>query len=697
MVKAGIGIAVAGLALLMLHFNNPELSILLPVAVLGLAIALFLSRDMAKFLKVFLMVLAWVEGILVVMNLAATFGAMPEALADYVPPAYMPVGATIFAFVIYGISRIPVIRTIMQIADRYFTSHARSEIEIPFIGRIRASEGTIGTTLLAFLILINFGQVALSVRLSFFSRDLYNALQEKNSGEFWYQLLWVFVPFVTIYVLIAMVEIGSQYVLRIRWRAFLNGLYVKEWLSDGAHYRMQLLGREADNPDQRIANDLHSYVDQTYSLSIGLLNQCATLVSFVAVLWVLSSGFTLPGTDTPIPGLLVWVCIAYAVLGTVLTHLIGRPLIRLYFQQERVEADYRFSLARLREYTEQVALLGGEEAEQEALRNRFAMIVQNFMQIVRRVMRLTVFQSTYFQANVVVPLIFTAPYFFLGKITLGQLQQTVGAFSNVQGALDFFVTSYSSIASYKAVIDRLTSFERAIKSVQRSNSAEHVSLSETSHANIALSNLRVDLPEGRTLIQADDLVFRRGETTLLTGPSGSGKSTLFRAISGIWPFGGGEIMTPHGKSMMLLPQRPYIPIGSLRAAVSYPGTHGAYSDAAIVDALRVAKLPQIADRLDEERAWGQTLSLGEQQRLAVARALLAKPDWLFLDEATAALDEPTEAEIYKIIKEKLPETTVISIGHRSTLLDYHDRRIDLKRGENGLSTPVDMMQPQPAE
>lgn len=697
MIQASIAAAAAGLALLALQWGGTDISILLPVAVLGLSVALYLARSMAKFLKIFIIVLAGVEGFLVVLSLARAFGLVSDTFADYVPPASMPIGATIFAFVIYGVSCIPVIRTITRIADRYFTSSAQSEIELPLIGRIRASEGAIGTALLAFLLLINLGQVALNVRLNFFGRDMFNALQEKDAGAFWYQLFWIFVPLASVFITAALVEIVSQYVLRIRWRGFLNRLYVQQWLSEGTHYRMQLVGHAADNPDQRIADDLKSYIDQTYTLSIGLLNQSATLVSFIAILWSLSSGFTLPGTDIPVPGLLVWVCIAYAILGTWLTHSIGRPLIRLYFQQERVEADYRFSLARLREYTEQVALLGGETAEQQALNGRFGMIVANFMQIVRRVMRLQVFQSAYFQANVVVPYILTAPYFFIGKITLGQMQQTVGAFSSVQGALDFFITSYSTIANYKAGVDRLTTFEAAIENVRHKDDKARVTLAPSHNGDLNIAGLQVALPDGRVLMKADGVSFRQGEATLLTGPSGSGKSTLFRAISGIWPFGKGQILVPDGQTMMLLPQRPYIPMGTLRAAVTYPGAHVVYGDAAIKDALRAAKLPALADRLDEERAWAQTLSLGEQQRLAIARALLAKPDWLFLDEATAALDEPTEAEIYAVIRQKLPETTVVSIGHRSTLAAFHDRRIDMVNMEDGLFAPVERRQPEPAE
>jgi putative ATP-binding cassette transporter len=420
-------------------------------------------------------------------------------------------------------------------------------------------------------------------------------------------------------------------------------------------------------------------------------------VSFVAILWSISRGFTFPGTDVEVPGLLVWVCAAYAILGTWITHLIGRPLIGLNFEQERVEADYRFSLARLREYSEQVALLNGERAEEEGFARRFGRIVDNYMRIVVRLIKLNTFTAAYFQANVVVPYMLTAPYYFVGRITLGQMQQVVGAFSRVESALTYFITIYTTLADYKAVLDRLTTFENAIQSAQRVGGESRLSHVSVTGQDVRLNGIGLTLPDGRPLLHADGVAFRRGERTLLAGPSGSGKSTLFRAIAGIWPFGEGEVLVPEGQTMMLLPQRPYIPIGTLRDAVTYPGKIDAYTDADIAEALRSAKLPQITDRLDEERAWAQTLSLGEQQRLAVARALLTKPDWLFLDEATAALDEPTEAEVYRIIKEKLPDTTVVSIGHRSTLAAYHDRRIDMKKTEGGLSTPVDMRQAEPAE
>ncbi len=697
MIKASLVLALVGLVVLAASLTGAvAVPFYMPLSTLALAGIVFVGRDIPKFLRIFVVMLSATHLVLVGLILGAALGAITGDYTGYVPPPSSALGAAGFGAIIFGLSFVPVVRTICRITDYYLNSRAESLIRIPFIGLVRAREGTIGSWIFATLIAINLIQVALSVRLNFFSRDMFNALEVKDATAFWYQLFIIFTPLAAVFIAILLAEVLLENVLKIRWRAFLNTYFVGEWLGDGAHYRMQLIGRGADNPDQRISEDLRKFVENTHYLSIGLMNQAATLVSFIAILWTISRGFTFPGTEVEIPGLLVWVCVAYAIFGTWVTHLIGRPLIGLNFRQEQVEADYRFSLARMREYTEQVALLNGERAEEEGFRRRFERIVDNYMRIVIRLLKLRTFTFSYSQANVVVPYILTAPYYFIGKITLGQMQQTVGAFSRVESALTYFITIYTTLADYKAVLDRLTTFEGAIASAQRIGGESKLAVTEASGGDLRLKDLDVRLPDGSPLMQADGLAFHPGERTLMTGPSGSGKSTLFRAIAGIWPFGQGQVLVPEGQSMMLLPQRPYIPIGTLRDAVTYPGKVDAYTDAEMAEALRNAKLPQIAGRLDEERNWAQTLSLGEQQRLAVARALLTKPDWLFLDEATAALDEPTEGEIYRIIREKLPNTTVVSIGHRSTLTAYHDRRIDMRKTEAGLSTPVDMRQAEPA-
>ncbi|MFC0217851.1 ABC transporter ATP-binding protein/permease [Pseudochelatococcus lubricantis] len=585
--------------------------------------------------------------------------------------------------------------TIWRLILPYATTRDAGEMTIPLIGRVRLQERWIGIGLFISLILINLFQVALNVRLSYFSRDLYNALQEMDAAAFWHQLLAVFSPLAAVWIAIAILEIVVQYIFHIRWRAWMTRRYIDNWLSGSAHYKMQLSGAEADNPDQRIAEDINLFIANTRTLSLGLLSQVATLASFAAILWSLSENFTLPGTDIAVPGLLLWVALIYAVLGTWLTHIIGRKLIGLNFAQQRYEADFRFSLARLREYGEQVALLSGENAEKEQLGQKFGRVIDNFMAILNRQKKLTLFTASFFQASVVIPYLFVAPYLFLKKVTLGQMMQTVDAFSRVQGALTFFISAYTTVADYKAVVDRLSSFEHAINATRRQEQRpgvqsllDHPVRPTSDNGAIVISSVDLRLPSGRTVLSIPDLVLNKGERALVTGRSGVGKSTLFRAIAGIWPFGAGRIALPKGASVMLLPQRPYIPIGTLLDAVSYPSTSDIYPKEEVAHALQAVHLGHLAPHLDDEGLWGLTLSLGEQQRLSVARALLAKPDWLLLDEATAALDEPMEKEMYALLAERLPHTTIVSIGHRSTLDAFHDRRIELTAAGVGKDTAL---------
>jgi vitamin B12/bleomycin/antimicrobial peptide transport system ATP-binding/permease protein len=653
--------------------------LLLALSTIMMGIILFVAQRCDAYMRVIIALLAGTHALLALLIAAFKAGLVPETLQNYIPPSSMAIGASVFALLILAISYIPVIATITRITERYFASETQSHLRIPFMGSFNVKEGTIGKVLFGLLIGINLFQVALNVRLNFFSRDLFNALADKKADDFWFQLLWVFIPLATVAVSVAIIEIVLQYGLRIRWRETLNRDYLGQWLNKGSHYHLQLQNG-ADNPDQRIADDLRGFVDQTYQLTIGILSQAATLVSFIVILWGLSQDFTLPGTSIVVPGLLVWFAIVYAILGTWLTHLIGRPLIKLNFDQEKVEADYRFSLARLREYSEQVALLKGENAEKAQLTRRFGFVIDNFLAIADRQKKLIGFTASFFQASVVVPYIVAAPYYFLGKITLGQLQQTAGAFSRVDGALTYFIAAYSSLANYKAVIDRLTSFEA---SLSRAGHHKGVTFDTAQGDKIALKNLQLALPNQHILAQIKDLSLDKGVSVLLTGPSGCGKSTLFRTLAGIWPHASGEITIPAGTALMMLPQKPYIPMGTLRAALAYPALDKAYDEALLKEALATVNLSHLHGHLDEEALWGQTLSLGEQQRVALARAFLSQPQWLFLDEATSALDEPMEANMYQALKQYLPQTTLISIGHRSTLHAFHERHMAMQKSEAG--------------
>jgi vitamin B12/bleomycin/antimicrobial peptide transport system ATP-binding/permease protein len=387
------------------------------------------------------------------------------------------------------------------------------------------------------------------------------------------------------------------------------------------------------------------------------------------------------GSTIDIPGYLVWAALIYSVAGTLFTHLIGRPLIRLIFTQQRYEADFRFNLVRTRENSEQVALLAGEKAEAGRLADRFDHVANNWFNIMRRQKKLTFFTAGFEQVSTVFPYIVVSPAYFAGQVQLGALMQTASAFNSVQGAMSFFVSTYSELAEWGAVIQRLNGFNAAIEQA-RTTAAPEVGIKRVpgeSKAGIQLHDVSLRLPNGTPLVADVQTAFGSGRDTLLTGPTGSGKSTLFRAIAGVWPFGRGTIAIPPQARVMVLPQRPYFPVAPLAAAIAYPAEPGAFSNETLARTLADVGLPALAQRLNEEAHWNRILSLGEQQRLAIARALLQKPDFLFLDEATASLDEESEAALYELLRKQLGDTTVISIGHRSTLAAFHDRKIVLTR------------------
>jgi vitamin B12/bleomycin/antimicrobial peptide transport system ATP-binding/permease protein len=556
--------------------------------------------------------------------------------------------------------------TVWRIAAPYFRS------EDKFAGRL----------LLAAVIAIELTVVAINVLLNQWNNRFYTALQEKAWDGF-VREIGIFCVLATAYIALAVYQLYLNQWLQIRWRRWLTRHYLGEWLHGANHYRMQLQGDAADNPDQRITDDIKMFVDQTLNICVGFLSAVVTLASFIVILWGLSadSPLTLFGSEFHIPGYLVWGALIYAVFGTVLTHWIGSPLVGLSFEQQRLEADFRFNLVRVRENSEQIALLRGESTERQQLLERFGRVSDNWFAIMRRTMRLTAFTSSYAQAAVVFPYILVAPAYFADKIQLGGMTQTASAFSSVQQALSFFISVYRTLAEWRAVIERLDGFETAIASATRlATSAHSLNIVRPEEGDeIELRQFLVRLPNGAPLIAADDLRIRGNERILLTGPSGAGKSTLFRAIAGVWPFGDGVIAIPAKATLMMLPQRPYFPIGPLKAAIVYPANADAFTSALVEQALTAVGLPQLASRLEEEAHWNRMLSPGEQQRLGLARALLHKPQYLFLDEATASLDEASEAALYHLLAEKLKATTVVSIGHRSTLEAFHQRHVVLDR------------------
>ena len=557
------------------------------------------------------------------------------------------------------------------------------------IGRLalpyfRSEDRWPGRVLLGAVIGIELSIVAITVILNQWYNRFYNTLQNYDWDGFVSAILF-FCALAAIYTVLAVYQTYLNQWLQIRWRRWMTQTYLRQWLNTANHYRMQLLGDAADNPDQRIADDLQMFVQQTLSIGIGILNSVVTLCSFIVILWTLSeeAPVHLFGSGFVFHGYLVWAALLYAVMGTALTHRIGWPLIPLNFQQQRFEADFRFNLVRTRENSEQVAALHGEAAERDRHIDRFGNIVANWIAIMKRQKRLMFFTQSYTQASVIFPYLMVSPVYFSRAMQLGGLMQTGSAFERVQNALSYFVTAYQSIAQYRAVVTRLSGFEEAIVAGRDlALTPPTVQVLPRDNSNVILiDRLNVQLPNLEPLVNAEHIVLSPGERVLVTGPSGAGKSTLFRAIAGIWPFGSGRILVPKDAKVMLLPQRPYFPMASLAAAVSYPARLGAFENARLAEVLTAVGLGQWANRLDEEAHWNRMLSLGEQQRLAIARVILLEPDFLFLDEATASLDEAAEASLYRLLHERLKGATIVSIGHRSTLGAFHRRRFEVAPSE----------------
>ncbi len=529
--------------------------------------------------------------------------------------------------------------------------------------------------LLAFVIGLNFFGVYLLVRLNSWYNEFYNALQQYQVDSFW-PLVGEFTGLAMLYIVIAVYAIYLRQAVQIKWRTWLTDKYLSRWLKGQVYYRLQVQNSDTDNPDQRISEDINQFVNLSLQLLIGFLKQLTTLAAFGVVLWNLSGAFTLNlgGQDIVIYGYMFWFSFVYSGIGTVCAHLVGRKLIGLNFEQQRFEADFRFNMMRVRENSESIAFYGGENAENKGFHERFAKVISNFWQLMKQTKILNFYVNGYAQLAVIVPLILAAPQYFAGAIALGGLMQTVSAFGRVQDALSYFVESYDSIAQLAAVVKRLDTFT---EHMERAEMVENGVRPQTADdTELRVEDLRVQLPDSRVLLENCSLTLPAGSRLLVTGSSGCGKSTLLRTLAGIWPYGKGKLSLQKNSRLLFLPQKPYLPLGSLRRALYYPGT-AAGSDAALQAVLVKVGLDKFVTRLDEVDDWSRILSLGEQQRLAFARVLLQKPDWVFLDEATSALDEPREAEVYELLKKELPQMGVVSVGHRSTLYAQHEQELKL--------------------
>jgi len=571
-----------------------------------------------------------------------------------------------------------------------FTSFSR------FAGRVlalaapyfRSEEKWKARLLLVAIVLLNLGTVYMAVQFNDWYRVFYDALEKRDQAVFWQQLgRFSYLAFGAI--IIAVYKFYLTQLLQMRWRSWMTRDYLRRWLSHHAFYKMELarysaatdLNASPDNPDQRIQEDAHSFTTSTITLSMGILNAVVTLVSFVGLLWVQSGplAFNLGGSTYTIPGYMVWVAVAYCLVGSVLAHYIGRPLIKLNFLQQRYEANFRHHMVRVREYSEPIALDHGEAVERGQLDGRFTTVLANYLNLIRANKKLIWFQSFFGQAALIFPFLVAAPRFFSGAIQLGQLLQISQTFGKVQDSLSWFVDNYDALASWRATTDRLTSFEDSMLAQIKDNEG----LVTTPAAALESAGLTLALPTGAVLLAETSLKAHAGDHILLKGPSGSGKSTLFRAFAGIWPFASGRIAKP--EDAMFIPQRPYFPNGSLRDALAYPEPAAVYSDEALRQALEQALLPDLATKLDEEDAWSQKLSGGEQQRLAIARVLLKKPQWIFADEATSALDEAAEKTLYERLLALVKSSggSIISIAHRPNVASFHDTQWTLEKQPPG--------------
>ena len=546
-----------------------------------------------------------------------------------------------------------------------------------------------GLGLLAAIIALNLGAVYMLVLINEWNRLFYDALQNKNEAVFWKEL-WHFVWLAFGFIIIAVYRFYLTQLLQVRWRRWMTAHYTQRWLSQQAFYRLELSRYQADgdtphadNPDQRIHEDIDQFTSSTVGLTMGLLNSVVTLVSFVGILWSLSAAFGFPwfgGQTLAIPGFMVWAAVIYALVGSVLTHYIGRPQIALNYEQQRREADYRHMLVRTREYSDAIALDRGEVWQAQGLGTRFTAAITNYLRLLKAQKRLIWFTVGFGQAATVFPFIVAAPYYFSGLIQLGQLMQVSSAFGRVQDALSWFVDSYSGLAAWRATTDRLTRFDDAMLRVhQPTPDAPPARALNTPATHWQAEQLQLQLPNGQDLGAPLNFAIHPGERVWIQGPSGCGKSTLLRTLAGIWPWAHGQLQTPDTQDALFLPQRAYFPNGALRQALSYPDAAERFSDAELQHALEQGLLPDLVARLDEHAPWSQVLSGGEQQRLALARVFLRQPRWVFLDEATSALDEAAERTLYErlVAWTQQHQAALVSIAHRPQLARFHERSLHM--------------------
>lgn len=532
--------------------------------------------------------------------------------------------------------------------------------------------------LLACIIALTLGVVYMLVLLNQWNNSFYSALQNYDAKKIFDELIH-FSWLAAIYILLAVYSYYLQQTLILNWRRWLTTRFIDIWLQNKTYYNLQMFGKDTDNPDQRISEDVRQFVEMTLSFGIGILKAFCTFASFVVILYNLSGSlsFTFMGKTWTINGYMLWASLLYSVIGTYITHIVGRKLVKINFIQQKYEADFRFSMIRLRESAESVAFYRGEAQEGSVFKQRFKMLLDNFWKLVNKQKQLVFLNSGYSQIAIIFPFVVAMNRYLTKEVTLGGLMQVASAFGRVQDSLSYFVDMYSSIAQWQAVVMRLTCFGHHMHDVYQQAERFHVERFAAADV-VEVNNMQINLPDGKPLLENISFTLHPGHNVLIKGVSGSGKSTLLRAISGIWPFVDGKIFLPERDKLMFIPQKSYLPLGTLRAALNYPGNKP-IDDTELIYLMDLCQIGYLKDKLDLEADWSHVLSVGEQQRLAFVRAHIQQPQWLFLDEATSALDEDTEANMYSLLQERLQQTTVVSVGHRSTLNKYHELVLRLNK------------------
>lgn len=532
--------------------------------------------------------------------------------------------------------------------------------------------------LLDCIIALTLGVVYMLVLLNQWNNSFYSALQNYDAKKIFDELIH-FSWLAAIYILLAVYSYYLQQTLILNWRRWLTTRFIDIWLQNKTYYNLQMFGKDTDNPDQRISEDVRQFVEMTLSFGIGILKAFCTFASFVVILYNLSGSlsFTFMGKTWTINGYMLWASLLYSVIGTYITHIVGRKLVKINFIQQKYEADFRFSMIRLRESAESVAFYRGEAQEGSVFKQRFKMLLDNFWKLVNKQKQLVFLNSGYSQIAIIFPFVVAMNRYLTKEVTLGGLMQVASAFGRVQDSLSYFVDMYSSIAQWQAVVMRLTCFGHHMHDVYQQAERFHVERFAAADV-VEVDNMQINLPDGKPLLENISFTLHPGHNVLIKGVSGSGKSTLLRAISGIWPFVDGKIFLPERDKLMFIPQKSYLPLGTLRAALNYPGNKP-IDDTELIYLMDLCQIGYLKDKLDLEADWSHVLSVGEQQRLAFVRAHIQQPQWLFLDEATSALDEDTEANMYSLLQERLQQTTVVSVGHRSTLNKYHELVLRLNK------------------